>query len=178
MTGQHNTFSRFLLALCLGLLVQVSSKPAVADTTYLAPKQFLQNVFAGSPPPVKFLWLDKAKQEKLKAIFGHPYPQARLRYWRAKGKTAWILEDIGKEFPITAGFVVRDQTLADVHVLVYREPRGGEIHLPSFLKQFDGVRLKQDHFNHDIDSISGATLSVRAMQRMARAALTLDALVK
>ena len=178
MTQQRNILFRVLRALCMGLLMQAACRLAQADTTYQAPDAFLRATFAGSPPPVKFLWLDTAKQEKLKAIFGHPYPQARLRYWRANGKTAWILEDIGKEFPITAGFVVKNHVLSHARVLVYREPRGNEIHLPSFLKQFDGVKLQDDHFNHPIDAISGATLSVAAMQRMARAALVLDELAK
>lgn len=163
---------RLLLAAGLCLLALA----ARADTTYLAPDDFLKETFGGPPPKVQFLWLDAAAQDKLKAIFGHPYPQARLRYWRADGKTAWILEDIGKEFPITAGFVVRDHAIDHAVVLVYREARGDEIHYPSFLRQFGGTHLKDDQLAPGIDGISGATLSVEAMRRMARAALTVDAL--
>ncbi len=170
-----NYLRRFMVPLLVGLLLDPCGV-SWADTTYLAPENFLHEVFAGSSPATQYLWLDGAAQTKLKAIFGHPYPQARLRYWRAGGKTAWILEDIGKEFPITAGFVVKDHALAGVRVLIYREARGDEIHLPAFLKQFDGTRLQDGHLDPGIDGISGATMSVGAMQRMARAALTLNAL--
>lgn len=123
------------------------------------------------------LWLDNTAQEKLTAVLGHRYPQARLRYWRAQGKTAWILDEIGKEYPITAGFVVADKHIERAQVLIYRESRGDEIHLPAFLRQFSGAHLDGDKLSKKIDFISGASLSVDAMQRMASAALLLDQLV-
>lgn len=148
---------------------------ARADETILAPEAFLRESFA-TPPAPKLLWLDDAAQARLKPIFGHAYPQARLRYWRDAGRTAWILEDIGKEFPITAGFVVAKGALEKARVLVYRESRGDEIRYPTFLKQFAGVTLAGQGLHPEVDGISGATLSVWAMERMARAALTLDPL--
>ena len=151
------------------------SATAWCDQVVLAPDIFLHDAF-GKPPAAKFLWLDDAAQQSLKPIFGHRYPQARLRYWRTESKTVWILEDIGKEFPITAGFVVHKGVLEKARVLTYRESRGAEIQLPAFLRQFEGQQLKEGHLSEDVDSISGATLSVWAMQRMAKAALTLDAL--
>jgi len=148
-----------------------------ADQVVLAPEEFLRQSFdAGAPPTPATLWLDDAAQDRLKPIFSHAYPQARLHYWRAGGKTVWLLDDIGKEFPITAGFAVKDATIDRAQVLIYRESRGDEIRFPSFLKQFAGARLKGAELSPQIDGISGATLSVWAMQRMARAALTLDAL--
>jgi hypothetical protein len=159
-----------------GLLLWLVLGLAHADTIYLAPDDFLRETFGATVPKPQFLWLDDAAQSKLKPIFGHPYPQARLRYWRANGKTAWLLDDTGKEFPITAGFVVKDHAIDTARVLIYRESRGDEIHYPGFLKQFSGAHLKDDQLEPGIDGISGATLSVGAMRRMARAALTLDAL--
>lgn len=120
------------------------------------------------------LWFDNALQEKLTAVLGHRYAQARLRYWRAQGKTVWILDEIGKEYPITAGFVVANQHIERAQVLIYRESRGEEIHLPAFLRQFIGARLDGDKLSQKVDFISGASLSVDAMQRMASAALLLD----
>jgi FMN-binding domain len=107
---------------------------------------------------------------------GHTYPQARLRYWRAADKTVWILDEIGKEYPITAAFVVVDQQIERAQVLIYRESRGEEIHLPAFLRQFIGGHLDGERLSNKIDGITGATLSVRAMERMARAALVLNQL--
>jgi hypothetical protein len=159
----------------IATLLLFFSATAWSDQVVLAPDIFLRDTF-GVTPPARFLWLDDATQKSLKPIFGHRYAQARLRYWRADGKTVWILEDIGKEFPITAGFVVRKGVLEKARVLVYRESRGSEIQLPAFLRQFEGQQLKEGNLSEDVDSISGATLSVWAMQRMAKAALTLDAL--
>lgn len=159
-----------LLCLCLAAL------PAWADQIYQQPEDFVREAFSDAPPKPKLLWLDAHAQQQLSAIFTHPYPQARLRYWRTPARTVWILEDIGKEYPITAGFIVAGGQIKDARVLIYRETRGEEIHYPAFLRQFQGATLKDDALSTRIDGISGATLSVWAMQRMARAALTLDGL--
>lgn len=156
----------------------MSSGLAHADDVVLAPEDFLREAFPEKPPLVQSLWLDDAIQARLKPILEHSYPAARLRYWRIQNRTAWILEDVGKEFPITAGFVVNDGAIETARVLIYRESRGDEIRYPRFLKQFSGARLRDGELAQDIDGISGATLSVAAMKRMARAALLLTSLVK
>lgn len=163
-------------SLIFAMLFAACSVSSFADTVYQTREDFLRELF-GTPPPVSVIWLDNAAQDKLKAILGHPYGQARLRYWRAEGETAWILDEIGKEYPITAAFVVRNAAIERVRVLVYRETRGMEVHYPSFLQQFVGSGLQDGRLNRSIDGISGATLSVQSMERMARAALVLDTLV-
>jgi hypothetical protein len=162
----------------LASLLLLSAAAARADEVILAPDDFLREAFGGSAPQAQSLWLDDAMQTKLKPIFGRNYQAPRLRYWSSGGKTAWILEDIGKEFPITAGFVVRNGEIERARVLIYRESRGGEIQYPGFLKQFSGARLQDDQLTPGVDGISGATLSVWAMQRMARAALMLTASIR
>ncbi|HSI95212.1 MAG: FMN-binding protein, partial [Methylophilaceae bacterium] len=108
-------------------------------------------------------------------ILGHAPSQLRQRYWKSSGKTVWVLEEIGKEEPITAGFVVANGKILQARVLIYRESRGGEIRFPAFLKQYEGVALDtEQQLDRNIDGISGATLSVRAMGRMARLALYFD----
>jgi hypothetical protein len=150
---------------------------AFADSVYQTREDFLSEVF-GAPPPAQVLWLDSGVQDALKTVLGHPYGQARLRYWRKDGKTAWILDEIGKEYPITAAFVVEKDAQKDAidiaRVLVYRETRGMEVRYPAFLRQFAGARLRDGRLSKPIDGISGATLSVQSMQRMARAALLLN----
>jgi len=89
-----------------------------------------------------------------------------------------MLDEIGKEYPITAGFVVSDNHIERAQVLIYRESRGDEIHLPAFLRQFIGSGLDGERLSNKIDGITGATLSVNAMQRMARAALVLNQLAQ
>jgi hypothetical protein len=89
----------------------------------------------------------------------------------------WILEETGKEELITAGFVIADGHIDHVRVLVYRESRGQEVRQSSFLKQFNSAKLVPgDRLDRDIDGIIGATLSVGAMERMARLALLFDRL--
>ena len=147
---------------------------AAHGEVYQEPAAFLAEVFGQAPPP-KVLWLTKDLQAQAAAILGHPPAQLRQRYWREGGKSAWILEETGKEEPITAGFVVADGRIDHVRVLVYRESRGQEVRETSFLKQFRNAKLAQgDTLDRDIDGIVGATLSVGAMERMARLALFFD----
>jgi H+/Na+-translocating ferredoxin:NAD+ oxidoreductase subunit G len=69
---------------------------------------------------------------------------------------------IGKSFPITFMTVINlDGTVRDVEILVYREPRGWEVKFPSFMSQFFGRNAQSDF--REINSITGATLSVRAI---------------
>jgi len=147
--------------------------PARADV-YQEPDAFIAEVFGSKPAP-KVLWLTKEIQAQAGAILGHPPAQLRQRYWSDAHRSVWILEEIGKEELITAGFVVADGHIDHVRVLVYRESRGGEVRYPAFLKQFKEAKLAQgDRLDRQIDGISGATLSVGATERMARLALFFD----
>ena len=147
---------------------------AAYGEVYQEPAAFVAEVF-GKAPPTSVLWLTKDLQAEAAAILGHPPAQLRQRYWSEGGKSVWILEETGKEEPITAGFVVVDGRIDHVRVLVYRESRGQEVRESSFVKQFRNAKLVQgDALDRDIDGIVGATLSVGAMERMARLALFFD----
>ncbi len=155
-------------------LIAYAMPIAVADDqVYLAPEAFLSEAFGATPQP-SILWITAEIQPELEKILGHPPPRLRQRYWRDGAKTAWILEEIGKEEFITAGFVVVNERIERARVLIYRESRGMEVRYPAFLKQFDGAQLSdQRRLSKRIDGIAGATLSVWAMERMARTALFL-----
>lgn len=159
---------------CLALLpVAVQARG-----TYLTVPEFVANAFAGNEPPVKTLWLSGELQQRLEKIFGHPYKSLRLRYWQQDAKTAWVLEEIGKELPITLGVVVNADAVEQLRILTYRETRGGEVRHPFFTEQFEGAKLgANDVLDRQIDGITGATLSVRAVTRVAEAALVLAAAV-
>jgi len=135
--------------------------------------RFLQEVYT-QPPAADTLWLTRELRPAVRSIMEHDYPAARLRYWRAGLRTAWVLEEIGKEMPITVGIAVDNDAVERVRVLVYRESRGWEVQNPAFTAQFAGARLtpRQD-LDRTIDGISGATLSVRALNRLTRLALLL-----
>lgn len=143
-----------------------------ADRVYLEPTEFVAAAFPGNPPQVRVLWVTPDIRAEVGRILGHEPAQLRQRYWTDGQKTAWIFDEIGKEDAITAGFVVKDGHVDQARVLIYRESRGGEIRYPAFLAQFQGTSLTDDKYlNKQIDGISGATLSVNAMIRMAREAL-------
>lgn len=152
----------------------VAAHAVAGDQVYLPPETFVMQALGASAQP-RLLWLTKPIETELAAILGHPPAQLRERYWAANGKTAWILEEIGKEAPITAGFVVAGGRVEQARVLVYRESRGMEIRYPAFVQQYTGAGLTaRGRLDRHIDGIAGATLSVSAMERMARAALYLD----
>jgi hypothetical protein len=116
-----------------------------------------------------------AIQHEVESVLGHPLSQKRVRYWRDASRSAWVLDEIGKEEPITTGVIVRDARVEQVAVLVYRESRGDEVRLPAFTRQFAGAGLTPDRkLDRTIDGISGATLSVRALKGVAATALVLD----
>lgn len=143
--------------------------------TYQEPDSFISETFAGKPPAPKLLWITDSMQPEITRILGHPSAQRRVRYWRSGARSAWILDEIGKEEPITIGYVVHQDRIERARVLVYRESRGDEVRYPRFTEQFTGATLKDTNdLDRGIDNISGATLSVDAMTRTARLALYLD----
>lgn len=156
------------------LLLLAFISPVCAADQEAETARFLNEAF-GQPPAPQSLWLTGELQPAMRGILEHDYPAARLRYWRAGQRSAWVLEEIGKEMPITIGIVVNNGAVERVRVLVYRESRGWEVKSPAFTAQFDGARLGSDRkLDRHIDGISGATLSVRALNRLARVALLLD----
>ena len=53
-----------------------------------------------------------------------PYVSLRIRYWKKDGRTAWILEEIGKVEPSTFGIVSKEGQIQKIKVLEFREMRG------------------------------------------------------
>jgi len=151
---------------------------AIAEI-YQSPADFLSEVFAGNVPKSKVIWLTGNTGENVAQILQHKPKALRWRYWCKNGRSAWIGEEIGKEKPITVGISIHNDQIEKVRVLIFRESRGWEIHYPFFTKQFIGVRITDNHsLDKNIDSISGATLSVRAVTRLTQIALYLHHQVK
>jgi hypothetical protein len=149
--------------------------PALAgETVYATPESFIAAAFPEAVPAARVLWLQPDLRAEVTNILDQR-PGMRIRYWQDGGRTAWVLEDIGKDKPITAGFVVQHGAIEKVDVLVFRESRGWEVKYPFFTRQFQQARLNEGgQLSQTVDGITGATLSVRAMTRMARVALLLD----
>lgn len=150
--------------------------------TFQTPEVFLQDVFSNGAtvPAPKVLQLTDADQQKVAQVFLRNFPQKRLRYWSDSNRTVWIFDDIGKEgyVPTTCGFVISNGKVEKAKVLIYRESRGEQVAEPSFLEQLHGARMQNTGLDVDVDNITGATLSVKMMERMAATALLFDKLTK
>jgi hypothetical protein len=134
------------------------------------PEVFLTEVFGPSVPAPQVAPSTSAPGTL------QPPPQ-RVRYWRANGRTVWIFDEIGKAGyqPTTCAFVVKNGAIEIARVLVYRESRGEQVGEASFLAQLAGAKAAGGGLDRNVDNISGATYSVKMMQRMAVTALMLDA---
>jgi hypothetical protein len=158
----------------VAVLAVAATADALARGTYQTPEAFIGEAFAGRPPEARTFWLTEAMQQEVVRVLGHRYPAMRLRYWARDGRSAWVLEEIGKDEPITAGIVVNRSRIEWVKVLIFRESRGDEVRHTFFTDQFKETALRADgRLDRPIDGISGATLSVRALERLARLALYL-----
>ena len=171
------------LSLLLFSLTLIIGSIASAGGVYQEPADFINQVFDNNPPKPNVLWLDKELKLQITEILDHKYKGLRIRYWSitsslektATNRTAWILEEVGKEKPITTGIVINNEKIELVKILVFRESRGWEVRHDFFTNQFKQISLKPDHqLDKSIDNISGATLSVRAINKLARIALLLD----
>jgi hypothetical protein len=166
---QPAAFCYTLCFLCSWLLLP----GAYATTVYQSPEDFIRSSF-DQEPETKTLWVADELAEQIKIALGHDYHKLRLRYWIRQQRSAWILEEIGKERYITAGFVVENDTIQNTSILIFRESRGWEIKHRFFTEQFDGLQLTGKYeLNKSIDNITGATLSVNAVERLAKTALLL-----
>jgi len=138
------------------------------------PSEFLKEKL-GVVPATKAITLTAAQQAQVRALLGKDYKTKAIRYWTRNGKTAFILEEIGKTEFITTGLVVKGGKIDSVKVLVYRETHGWEVARDAFTKQFKGATLKsKGRISKVPRNIAGATLSVRALTNLARLALYLD----
>ena len=148
------------------------------QTVYQKPSGFIAEACGGKLPPARALRLTPARQARIKRLLGREYRPSTVRYWKSGPKTVVILDEIGKTEPITAGFVVENGRLERVKILIYRESHGSEVSRPSFTTQLRGARLRSDgRLDRRIDGIAGATLSVRAVTKLARVALYLDQVI-
>jgi len=166
--------ARRWLGVGLALVAAIIAGSAPARGTYQEPAAFLAETFADDVPAPRKLWVTGSLRDRVRDALGHDLGVLRVRYWKRDDRSAWILEEIGKERPITTGLVVDGGRLDRIRVLIYRESRGWEVRHPWFTAQFQGARLTtEDRLDRHIDGISGATLSVNALTRLARVALLL-----
>lgn len=150
-----------------------------AEEVLLDQQAFIQQAFADveGTAEAQVLWITKELKQTILEKIDYRLYGLRLRYWINGKRTAWVLEEIGKEQLITMGIVIEDDSVKSVKILVYRESRGGEVRHDFFTEQFPGAQLVDEKsrlsLSKSIDGITGATLSVRAVKKVATLALFL-----
>lgn len=160
-----------LISFCLLSLLSSVCVAAI----YQTPDAFIKESFAGTTPEVNIFWPDAALKQSMEKILGHAYLGLRIRYWSSGQRSAWILDEIGKDKPITTGVVINNNQIEKIRVLEFRESRGWEVRHSFFTEQFDQASLNKElQLDRHIDNISGATLSVNALTKIARLALLLN----
>ena len=162
-----------ILAFTLALAAIVHGEERV----YKQPSEFIKSAFGGKIPTTSVLSLSGGVKSRAKAIMSHNYRESRVRYWKQGARSVWILEEIGKTQPITTGFLIERGRIKSVEILIYRESHGWEVSKPFFTKQFSNASLKSgDKLSADVKNVAGATLSVRAVTKLARLALYFDSI--
>jgi len=170
---------RLLLAILLLAPGAAFAGPGGEAGRYIETDEYISSAFPGGSPAPRTLWVSGELRDAVERVLGHRFAALRVRYWHEGARSVWILDEIGKELPITIGVTVADGAIDNVRVLEFRESRGWEVRYPFFTDQFVDARLEDDgHLDRRIDGITGATLSVAAVTRIARVALLLDDTIK
>jgi uncharacterized protein with FMN-binding domain len=177
MVLKNNGLKMMVMAIAFAC---IAATPTFANEPTGLRSNFKEDVFFGNVPESQTLWLTKDIRKDVNKIMGHKnFKGLRVRYNRDGAHTVWVLEEIGKYKPITVGISVKDGTINNLRVLAYRESHGWEVKQDFFTRQFIGARLsKKWRLDEDVDGISGATLSVRALKKLARLALYFDGVVQ
>ncbi|NNC98881.1 MAG: FMN-binding protein [Gammaproteobacteria bacterium] len=146
----------------------------------LPSESYVQNAFDGVTPVTKRVWIRGVLKQQIESILQHKTSILRVKYWQVGDRSVWILDEIGKDKLITTGLTLSYRagvsSIVNIKVLAYRESRGWEVKYSFFTDQFVGAQLKPEKIklNKTIDGITGATLSVRALTKVAQIALLLD----
>lgn len=148
---------------------------------YLTLEEALQEAF--DQPDTVWAETWKANEREVGALerrLGWRVTDSTFTIHRAvrKGRPAGFAivgNEVGLYKPIT--FLVKiseDRRVDSVHVMVYRESRGGEVRRQRFLRQYRGKDLTSPiRINRDVIGVTGATLSVRAMNAGVKKALAI-----
>jgi hypothetical protein len=171
------------------ILTRMTAVPAIAlglaaapsTQAFMSERQAILKVFPEARAfATDSLRPDSASRAPLERELGRPlhepvYPVRRIFDGSRFLGFTLVTEERGKYRPITMLIGV-DSTrrVAGVRILVYREPRGGEVAREYFLRQYRGKTIGNPiRLNRDIINISGATISVHSVNAGVRKTLTL-----
>ena len=177
-------FQRSLLWLLPVLVIGVAGLAGLATSNTLAAGHsdtdralaagFIEQVFGSPQPAAEVIWMSGDTKKAVHAALGERPAFLRQRYWRQGRRSAWVMDQIGKERPITFGVVIDDGRIESLRILAFRESRGGEIRHAFYTDQYRHAKLdSKQQLDQNIDGITGATLSHRAASKVSRLALIL-----
>lgn len=166
-----NTMSTLLL---LGV-----STPAFAYT-WFTPESLMASYFPGVAVVAEDWAPDAAAAAAFKVRVGYPLPSPRYTFHvagpaEAPVGYALVDEQLGQHEPITFGVKLRpDCVIERIEVMVYREAYGDGVRAEVFRSQFVGKRASDAlRVGKDVQLVSGATISSRALATGARRAAAL-----
>lgn len=174
-------------AAALAITLAGAARSARADQVYFTPRDLLADFFRSSQNVTyKKVELDSAEKLRLQHRLGYQPSKASYTFYVATSGGhidgyAFIDEEKGEHLPIT--FAVKLSPEGKVmrqEIVVYREARGDEVRDEKFRAQFVGKSARDAiETDQDIQVVSGATISSRAMAVGVKRALVLfDELVK
>tara|TARA_X000001036_G_C20269686_1_gene639757 strand:+ start:132 stop:635 length:504 start_codon:yes stop_codon:yes gene_type:complete len=161
-----------IFVLIIGIILNITVS---ASDEILKRDNFLKSSLGVSTVPMhSYIILKDDIESGVSKILGDSYHLPVIKYWKVDNKIAFVLEAIGKHEFITTGFVVENDEISDVKVLVYRENYGYEIKYDYFLNQIKGNKIQNNgKLVKRLANISGATLSVNSMRRLSKLSLFL-----
>lgn len=147
--------------------VLAAAAPVRAEVQYFSSRSVLTAFFPKSERVTyRTLAMEGATRARLARRLGYAPAVDRYTVFVAMtgGKVdgyAVIDEEKGLHQPITfATKLSPEGAVEQVEIMVYREPRGDEVRDPRFRRQFEGRTARDEmRLGHDIDAVSGATIS-------------------
>ncbi len=183
------TLTRTVLPIAIAAVFATTpSRAGQSDTTvYLSLDQAPKSLFPGAqierknvPSTPEFKEMLKAKLGRVTpTVWEESYPTFTATQDNKTVGYAVVVDEIGKVNAFTLIVAATPEfRVRDVAVMVYREPRGGEITQKRFLAQYKGKKSSDPILlDRDIVGISGATLSVIGANRAVHKALSVLELV-
>ena len=104
--------SKSLISLVFVVSIALYGALAIAAPgVYQTRTEFLQEALGTEKPDSDVVWMNAELRNVVTKVLGHPPAMLRMRYWYDASRTAWIIDEIGKEKPITLGIVVENQEI-------------------------------------------------------------------
>lgn len=169
-------------ALCSGVAQAIDGPDGPEHTVvYLTLDEAVEKVF----PKADSVWVEewaptKKERRRIERRLGWRFADSTVAIHRGLREGAdlgyaLVGNEIGLYHPMT--FIVKidpKRKVESVYMMVYRESRGGEVRRRRYMSQYKGKSLKNPiRINRDIIGVTGATLSVRAINAGVKKALAI-----